>query len=658
MATQTDELALLVDAIQDYALILLGPGGEIRAWNRGAERVFGYSAAEVIGTPFSRFYTERDLAEKKPERELSTALKEGRFEDEGWRLRKDGTPFWANTIITPLSNGIASQRGFAKITRDLTERREAEERVRQSQEMFRLLVASVQEYAIFMLDPSGHVMTWNLGAERIKQYRPEEIIGKHFSIFYSAEDIESGKPKRELDIATSQGKVEDEGWRLRKDGTRFWANVVITAVFDQTGTLRGFAKVTRDMTARRAAEETQRALLEQREARLQAEEQERSAEASYRAAQEANRAKDEFMMTLSHELRTPLTAIVGWARMLPSMNYGDPMFREAIKAISRSADLQAKLIDDVLDISRIVSGKLRLTLENVEVNTVLKEALDAVRPGADAKHVTVATEFAPDLGTATLDPTRLQQIVWNLLSNAVKFTPKGGRVQLSAWRTASEIQISVTDTGEGIEPQFLPHVFEAFRQAETPSTRVHGGLGLGLSIVRYMTEAHGGNVAAESGGRGKGATFMITLPVRALRSDQVGDGEQEDRRRLANLGGKSILIVEDDPAGRELLVAALRSAGASVTAVDSASAALEHVEHHRPDLILTDIAMPMMDGYALQRQLRARRHLVNTPIVALTAFPASAVSGPEAEFNTYLRKPIDPYELGNVEPAPPVRVAL
>jgi PAS domain S-box-containing protein len=639
-----EELALLVDAVQDYAIFLLSPEGIIRSWNTGAERTMGYDEDEVIGKHFSIFYGPEDLEARKPQHELETAESEGRVEDEGWRLRKDGQRFWANTIITALRGDDGKLRGFAKVTRDMTERRRAIEELRQSTEVFQLLVSNVREYAIFMLDPNGNIATWNAGAQRIKGYAPSEIIGKHFSTFYSDEDNRNGKPARELEIARETGWVEDEGWRIRKDGTRFWANVVITAVYDAHRELRGFAKVTRDLTERKEAEETQRALLEQREARLQAEEERRRAEASYRVAQESNRAKDEFLMTLSHELRTPMTAILGWARLLPTISPEEPMFREAVSSIARGAQLQARLIDDILDVSRIVSGKLRLAPEIVDVGRVVTSAVDGVSATADAKGITVTTVLSPGLGTIIVDSTRLHQVIWNLLSNAVKFTQKGGAVQVSARRTSSHVQISVQDNGEGIDPQFLPHMFEPFRQAELPHTRVHGGLGLGLSIVRYIAEAHGGTVTAESDGRGKGSTFTVTLPIRAMAvSNPAPSGTfGETFVHRGRLGGVNIMLVDDDDEAREMVTAVLRAAGAKVAAFNSVASGLEALAEGRPDLLITDIAMPGTDGYAFMRALRERGWANEMKVIALSAFPASAEP---SGFDAFLTKPVDPFQL-------------
>ena len=363
-----------------------------------------------------------------------------------------------------------------------------------SEEGFRLLIESVREYAIFMLDSGGYVASWNAGAERIKGYRAHEIIGRHFSTFYAAEDLAAAKPARHLEIAREQGRVEDEGWRLRKDGGRFWANVVITALRDAQGNIRGFAKLTRDLTDQRAREE---------------------AEGRAALASEASRLKDDFLAIVSHELRTPLNVIQGQATRLRAGNLSHEDQERAWASLHRNLQLQTRIIEDLLDVSRIVSGKLALRRERVDVLSLVKEAVDEVQTAAAAKDVTVTKEYEPTDARVMGDPLRLRQIVANLLSNAVKFTPSGGRVAVTCRRVNDEIVLQVSDTGVGIASELLGTLFERFTQGDSSVRRESGGLGLGLAIARELTTRHGGSIEAISGGKGQGATFAMRLPIAA-----------------------------------------------------------------------------------------------------------------------------------------------
>lgn len=640
------EYDLLVDAVRDYALFLLGPTGEIRSWNSGAERVFGYEADEAIGQHFSLFYSSEDRRARKPDRELEVAGRDGRIEDEGWRIRKGGERFWANTIISTLYEDDGSVHGFAKVTRDLTERRTAEERLRRSEEMFRLLVSAVQDYAIFMLDPDGNIVTWNEGARRIKGYEGAEIYGRHFSIFYPPEDVEAELPWRLLETAVREGRVEQEGWRVRKDGSRFWADVVITAILDEeSGSLRGFTKVTRDITDRMRVEQLGRDLVEQRDARVRAEERQRLAEASSEAAQEANRAKDEFLMILSHELRTPLSSILGWSRLLSSLEPDDPSVREGLDAIYRSSKLQAALIDDILDVSRIITGKLKLDREPVDAAEAIGEAADQIRDRAAAKSVRFEENVPQDLGVVNADRIRLEQVVWNLLDNAVKFTPEGGEVVLEASRRQETLEIVVSDSGAGIPKEYLTRIFDTFRQVDMGISRGYGGLGLGLTIVRHLVEAHGGTIHAQSGGTGQGSTFTVRLPLSGeKRSARETTTRTVDPRRLTGrLEDALILVVDDDPENRRFMKSVLEKAGARVESAESVPAALTACARGLPDLILTDISMPELDGRDLLGWIREAqtRHV---PVVGVSAFDERVVNE-VGQFDDFLRKPLDPFDL-------------
>src|ERR1700722_16520036 len=368
--TQSEErFRLLVESVRDYAVFMLDPGGPVLTWNAGAERFKGYKADEIIGQHFSRFYPPEALARALPAHELEVASKTGVFEDEGWRVRKDGSLFWANVVITAMRSVDGVLLGFAKVTRDLTQRRAHEEELRRSEERFRLLIEGVSEYAIFMLDANGRVATWNSGAGRIKGYTAGEIIGQHFSVFYPDEARESRWPEHELQVAAEKGSFIDIGWRVRKDGTSFWANVTITALRDDTGKLLGYAKLTRDLPDAKRIEAIE-SVNQQRDEMLDAERNARM------TAQRATRLKDEFLATLSHELRTPLSAILGWTQVLlrGATPKGPDEQKRAIEVIDRNARAQVQLIDDLLDLSRIMTGKLRLDLHQVSFSSVVEAA--------------------------------------------------------------------------------------------------------------------------------------------------------------------------------------------------------------------------------------------------------------------------------------------
>jgi signal transduction histidine kinase/ActR/RegA family two-component response regulator len=378
----------------------------------------------------------------------------------------------------------------------------------------------------------------------------------------------------------------------------------------------------------------------------------------YVETQEANRAKDDFLANVSHELRTPLTAMLGWARMLRSGRLDDEAAAHALEVIERNTEAQAQLIEDLLDISRITSGKLRLDVQPVDLVHVIEGAMNTVTPAADAKSIRMQTVLDPAAGTVAGDPDRLQQVVWNLLSNAIKFTPRGGRVQLRLERVDSRVELTVADTGRGIAPEFLPYVFDRFRQAEAASSRAHGGLGLGLAIVRHLVELHGGVVRAASEGTDRGATFTVSLPIAPMRASPSEARVHPTARtrvpfeRAPNLDGVRVLVVDDEPDTRNLLARVLQQCGAIVGTAASAAEALAAFEAGPPDVLVTDIGMPGEDGYALIRKIRARapEHGGRVPAAALTAYARveDRMRVLSAGFQLHVPKPVEPAELATV----------
>ena len=488
---------LLVESVRDYAIFALDPSGVIMSWNAGAERIVGYGADEAIGRHFSIFFTAEDLAKDKPRYELEEAARHGRVEEEGWRVRKDGSQFWASVVVTALRDPAGHLVGFAKVTRDLTEQRRADEQLRTSEERLRILIGSVKDYGIFMLDPDGRVASWNEGARRIKGYEADEIIGRHFSVFYPEAARSSGFPDYELEVAREVGRFEDEGWRVRKDGTQFWANVVITALHADDGTLMGFAKVTRDLTERRLA-------------------QQREIEDTRRIAESeaANRAKTGFLAAMSHELRTPLNAIAGYAQLMEEGIAGPvtEMQQEYLSRIRGSQLHLLGIVNDLLNYGRIEAGEVVYDLSPLSLHEVGARVLAMVAPQADRKQLLLEQGGDVPVVSALADQLKTEQIVLNLVSNAVKFTPEGGVVTVTCALRDGMATIEVRDTGPGIPEDMQEMIFDPFVQLGRSLTNTQEGAGLGLAISRDLARAMHGDVTVESR-PGSGATFTLRLPA-------------------------------------------------------------------------------------------------------------------------------------------------
>jgi PAS domain S-box-containing protein len=602
----------LVQAIEDYAIFLLDATGRIVSWNVGAQKLQGYTEADIVGQHFSRFYTEEALARDWPAYELKQASLTGRFEDEGWRVRKDGTTFWSNVVITAIRNEAGILTGFAKITRDLTAQREYVEALRQSEERFRLLVDCVKDYAIFMLDPQGFVISWNAGAARIKGYTRDEIVGQHFSKFYLPEEAAAGKPARELAIARQIGHVEDEGWRVRKDGTTFWANVNITAVHDESNRLRGFAKVTRDLTERRQREEAERSSERLRE----------------------------FLATLAHELRNPLAPVrnaVGVMRLEGGLS---PALARARDLIDRQVTHITRLVDDLLDVGRIMSDKVELRFSRVDLGELVARAIEAARPFTDAREQRVAAHVPADPVTIRGDTVRLVQVLQNLLHNASKFSPMGSGIEVSGRIDYNMAVIEVRDSGCGIPARSLDRIFELFAQEKASQSSGEGGLGIGLTLCKSLVEMHGGSIFASSDGPGFGSAFTLSLPLAAGPSEAPVDEIQAASQEVAPL---RILLVDDNADSADSLAMLLELKGHEVRIAYEGAQAIQIAPHFAPHLCVIDIAMPKMDGYATLAPLREMPELADTMYAAMTGFghASDRERTREAGFDAHLVKPVE-----------------
>jgi PAS domain S-box-containing protein len=619
-----------IEEVKDYAIFMTDPGNLVVSWNLGAERILGYREAEITGQSAALFFTPEDRARGEHERELATAAAEGRAEDERWHVRRDGTRFWASGVVTPVRSNGGTLLGFTKVMRDMTERRRLEE------ERDRFFKLSVDMLCIAGLD--GYLRRVNPAFGHTLGYTEEELLSAPVFDFVHPEDRDATVADYEK-LARGEPTTNLENRFRCKDGSYRWVGWSYFPVPEE-GLAYG---VGRDMTERKRIHEV---------LTLRAEELE-----------QANRIKDEFLATLSHELRTPLTAMLGWSRMLRSGQLDEAGRARAVQVIERNAEAQSKLIEDLLDVSRIITGKLRMEVQPVVLAPVVETAVNGLRPAAEAKRLRLDSSLDPAAGPVMGDPARLQQVVTNLLSNAIKFTPEGGRVEVRLERSGERARLVVSDTGVGIRPEALPHVFERFHQADSSNTRAHGGLGLGLAIVRHLVESQGGSVSAESEGEGLGAVFTVDLPLAAAPGAQPPRGRPElfsgQARSTINEGetfgapgaleGVRVLLVEDERDTRELLKTILEGCGAAVTEAASAVEALAALEHSRPDVLVSDIGMPGENGYELIKRVRAlpAERGGRVPAVALTAYAGAKDRRRAllAGFHTHLAKPVEPDEL-------------
>ena len=596
---------LLIDAITDYAIYMLDPTGVVTSWNPGAQRFKGYEASEIIGDHFSRFYSEDDRAAGEPAKALEVAVTEGRFEKEGWRIRQDGTRFWAHVIIDPILAPSGELLGFAKITRDLSERRIAEESLRRSEEQFRLLVQGVTDYAIYLLDPDGRVSSWNAGAQRIKGYRPEEIIGRHFSRFYTEEDRAAGMPDRALSRVLTEGRFENEGWRVRKDGTRFWAHVIIDPVKGEDGEVIGFAKITRDITERR---ESQRALEQTREALFQSQKLE---------------AIGQLTGGVAHDFNNLLMVVLGSLELVRKRLPDDPKISALVDNAILGAQRGATLTQRMLAFAR----KQELKPQSVALSDLV-EGMMGLLERSLGPAIQIETCISPGLPRLRIDPNQLETILLNLVVNARDAMPDGGLVSVSAVAETfgpgrglppgDYIRLSVIDTGQGMDAETLARAVEPFYTTKG----VGKGTGLGLSMAHGLMEQMGGRLILRSR-VGEGTAVELLIP-------QAGASDAPHVARLADPAVAleraeplTILVVDDDDLVLQNTVAMLEDLGHRAIPAGSAEDALAMLKHEAANLVITDYAMPGVTGLQLADTIRARYPAL--PVILATGYAELAL---------------------------------
>jgi PAS domain S-box-containing protein len=605
--------AKLVEGVEEYALFIMNTSGEIISWNRGATLLEGFTEDKILGRQFSSFYCDEDREAGLPAEELRMASTYGTYSTEGWRLRYDGSRFWASITLTAVRTPAGLTGGFLKITRDLTQREAATEALRQSEERLRLLIESVSEYAIFMLDRDGFVRSWNSGARRIKGYEPEEIIGEHFSKFYPPGALERGLPSALLNQARAEGTAQHEGWRLRKDGSRFWGHVLISCIRDDDGMECGFVKITRDLTERRITD------------RMRAE----------------SKRKDAFLATLAHELRNPLAPISPAVDILLRAPHDTGRVIQIAGMLRRQVDQMSRLIEDLVDLSRVTTGKIHLRLESVPLTSVIEASVESATPHIDRRGHTLSLQLPPSYLEIRADRHRLSQVFSNLLNNAAKYTPPGGHIDFKVRHISpTEIMASITDTGRGIDAESLAGIFELFDQGAEAG---EDGLGIGLTLARSLVEMHGGTITATSPGKNLGSTFEVLLPV--VTSAHAKPIERSPTSSHSLASNCRVLVADDVKCGADLLALYLEGEGLRTAVAYDGQSAIEIARSFHPDIACLDLGMPCMDGCETARVLRAE--FPEILLVAITGWGTAEDREKTrfAGFDAHLVKPVNPSEL-------------